>query len=168
MRVIPIALLVALLIHGCKQEEKPPFPLPKNARQLLTNDSTKTWKLARRFNNDTRMNMGDCFLLHRDTYKAAGTMHNNSGENRGCGKSLDATWNFVKDEHGHYYIRLKSEQLPELMNMDEDYKLFKILHLSNEQMTLQFTHKQFSSKASTIIDVYVPEYISVEDRTFHW
>ncbi|MEQ8549993.1 MAG: lipocalin family protein [Cyclobacteriaceae bacterium] len=164
-----IFLLVILTFQlSCSKPEEPPYELPTNAKFLLTSDSTKTWKLARRFNNKTRMNMGDCFLSHRETYKRDMTMQNNSGEHRDCGETLSATWKFAKDKKGNYYIQISSKQLPELMNIDQEYKLFKILRLSEEQMTVQFQHKQFSNKTTTITDIFVPENVSVEDREFHW
>ena len=95
-------------------------------------------------------------------------MHDNNGENVDCGETLNATWKFIKDQGGSYYIKLSSEQLPTLMHIDEDYKFFRITHLSEEQMTLQFNHQQFSNKTSLITDVYVPEHVSVEDREFHY
>lgn len=95
-------------------------------------------------------------------------MHNNSGEHRDCGETLHGTWKFTKGKTGNYYVRIESEQLPKLMNIDKEYKLFKILELSDEQMTLQFAHKQFSSETTTITDIYVPEDVDVKDREFHW
>lgn len=165
-------LAILLIFYGfqlsCSKPEKPPYELPKNAKFLLAGDSAKTWKLARRFNNKTRMNMGDCFLSHRETYKNDMTMHNNSGEHRDCGETLEATWKFTKDKKGSYFIRIESSQLPEIMNIEKEYKLFKILQLTEKQMTLQFNHKQFSNKATTITDIFVPEHVPIKDRTFHW
>lgn len=112
--------------------------------------------------------MGDCFLSHRETYSSDMAMYNNSGEHRDCGETLNATWKFAKDKKGNYYIRIESNQLAELMNIEKDYKLFKVLQLTDEQMTLQFNHKQFSSKKTTITDIYVPENVNVKDREFHW
>ena len=112
--------------------------------------------------------MGDCFLSHRDTYKRDMSMHNNSGDHRDCGETLQATWKFIKDKKGNYYIKLQSDQIPKLMNIEKDHKYFKLLQLTEEQMTLQFTHKQFSSKTTTITDIYVPENMVIQDREFHW
>lgn len=169
MHIKAILLIICLDFQvACSTKEKPPYMLPQHAKSLLAGDSAKTWKLARRFNNGTRMNMGDCFLAHRETYRSDMTMHNNSEENKGCGNTLHATWKFTKDEKGNYYIKMSSKQLPDLMKIDQDYKLFKILRLSEEQMTLQFHHKQFSNKTTTITDIYVPEHISVKGREFHW
>lgn len=162
-----IIFLLLLTVFSC-EEATPPYELPDNAKTLLSGDSSKTWKLAGRFNNKTRMNMGNCFLSHQETYKLDMTMHDNSSEHRDCGKTLYAKWEFTKDKKGNYYIKWTSEQLPSLMNTKEDYKHFKILHLSKEQLTIQFKHKQFSSKTTTITDFYVPENVSVKDREFHW
>ena len=160
--------LVVVLLLACSEEPRPPYQIPKDAKTLLAGSESKSWKLARRFNNKTRMNMGDCFLSHRDTYSSDMTMHNNSGENVDCGETLNAQWKFVKDKNDNYYIRLRSDQLPAMMNIEEDFKLFKVLYLSEEEMVLQFQHRQFSNKTSTITDIYVPEGVSVEGREFHW
>jgi len=114
------------------------------------------------------MNMGDCFLSHKETYKSDMTMHDNSGDYRDCGETINASWKFTKDKKQNYYIKWASPQLPALMNMENDFKFFKVIHLSKEQLTIQFTHKQFSNKTTTITDFYVPENVSVKDREFHW
>ena len=114
------------------------------------------------------MNMGDCFLSHKETYLTDMRMQDNSGEHFDCGETLFAKWQFVKDKKENCYIKWTSAQIPALMNIDEDFKLFKILELSEEQLTIQFKHKQFSSKASTITDFYVPENVIVNGREFHW
>lgn len=161
-------LISCMIIVSCSEPPKEPYMLPDNAMKLLTGDSTKTWKLARRFNNKTRMNMGDCFLAYRQTYRFDMTMYDNNGENTDCGETLNATWKFIKDQGENYYIKLNSKQLPALMHIEEDYKFFKIIHLSEEQMILQFNHQQFSNKTSLITGIYVPEYVSVKDREFHY
>lgn len=161
-------LIVGLLAASCAEPDKKPYILPKNAMSFLTNDSTKSWKLAKRFNNDTRMNMGKCFLSYRLTYKTDMTMNDNNGESKDCGESLQATWKFVEDKHNNPYVKVSSEQIPMLMNIQEDYKFFKIIHISEDKLTLQFRHKQFSNNTTTITDYYVPEHVFVEDRNFHW
>lgn len=163
-----IAFFFLSLTLACGEAEKNVYSLDENAKSYLTSDATKTWKLARRFNNDTRMNMGDCFLSHRETYGADMTMFNNSGQQKDCGETLNAEWKFVKDKDGNYYIRITSEQLPDLMNIEEDFKLFKVLSLSEAEMVLQFNHKQFSSKTTQITDIWVPEDLEIEGREFHW
>lgn len=157
-----------ILLLSCGKKEEHSFQLPENAEFLLASDSAKTWKLAGRFNNKTRMNMGDCFLSYRSTYRRDMRMQDNSGDERDCGQSLKAAWKFAKDLKGNYYIKLSSQQLRELMNSKNDFKLFKVLRLSQEQMTLQYRHQQFSNKFTTITDIYVPEGDRVEGRIFHW
>lgn len=161
-------LILFLAILSCSDPETPPYELSSDAKSLLTGGSAKSWKLARRFNNKTRMNMGDCFLEHRDTYKSDFTMHNNSGDQPDCGETLYAMWKFSKDKKGNSYVRWTSDQLPQLLNIENNYKSFKILELSEEQMTLQFSHKQFSDKTTIITDIWVPEDVSIEGREFHW
>ncbi len=161
-------LISCLVTVSCAEPPQEPYQLPGNAASLLTGDSTKTWKLARRFNGETRMNMGDCFLSYRQTYQSDSTMHDNNGEQSDCGETLHATWHLVRNGSGHYYLKLISDQLSALMNIDEDHKYFKILQLSKDQTTVRFKHQQFSNKATLITDVYVPEDASVEDRDFHW
>ena len=112
--------------------------------------------------------MGDCFLSYRATYTRAMVMHDNSGEHRGCGETLNASWKFAKDQNENYYVRIESSQLPELMHIEKDFKLFKVLHLSEDQLTLQFSHKQFSDKQTRITDILVPENTVIGDREFHW
>ena len=114
------------------------------------------------------MNMDDCFLAYRQSFRKDSTMSDNAGENRDCGKSLQAKWKFVEDEKGQSYLKLKGDRIPELLNIDKDYKFFKLLQLSEDTLKLQFKHRQFSGKWRTITDIYVPEDVSVEDRDFHW
>ena len=162
-------VLSVMIALACSEAEKPPpYAIPENAGLLVAGDSGKTWKLARRFNDGTRMNMGDCFLSYRQTYQPNMTVSDNNGENNDCGESLEGTWKFAKDEAGNYYIKISSDQLPELMNIDKNFKYFKVLRVSADQLTLQFSHKQFSNKATIITSIFVPENTSVADRDFHW
>jgi len=159
-------LLISAL--SCPEPKKPPYQIPQNAKFLITGDSLKTWKLARRFNNQYRMNMGDCFLSHQQTYKSDMTMYDNSGDHKDCGDTMHAQWEITTDKEGHSYLKWISDQLPDLMNIKVDYKYFKILHISDEELSIQFKHKQYSNKTTTITDFFIPEHISVEDRDFHW
>lgn len=168
MKYLIILSFLGVFSSCNSNKENPIYELPAHAQSLLTNDSSKTWKLAKRINNGTRMNMGDCFLSHRDTYMSNSTMHNNAGENRDCGETLRAKWSFTKDKSGNYYIKWKSKQLPELLNTDKDSKYFKILTLTDSLMILQFYHAQFSNKKTQITDYYVPEGTVIPDRAFHW
>lgn len=168
MKQYVLILISFILIMSCSSDKNPPFELPKNTAKIIAGDSAKTWKLARRFNNKTRMNMGDCFLSYRATYLTNGIMHDNNGEQENCGETLTANWTLFLSKDKYPYIKLKGEKLKELMHLDNDYKFFKILDLNDTLMILEFRHKQFSSKESTIVDIFVPENTSVEDRAFHW
>lgn len=172
-KLIGYAVLIVCIVNmaSCGSDPNnttPPYVLPKNARKLISGDSSKTWKIARRFNNKTRMNMGDCFLSHLETFHSAGTMHNNSGEHIDCGPTLNAQWEFAINKKGDHFIKLTSDQIPELLNVEQNYKLFKVLYLSSEEMRLQFQHRQFSNKWTTITDIFVPENADIEGREFHW
>lgn len=160
-------IILVLIIFSCSKQEKEPYKLPENAVHLIAGDSLKVWKLAKRFNGKTRMNMGDCFLSYRTTYKTDKTYHDNNGDFSDCGKTLRASWEITADEKGNSYIKQISDQIPELMNIKENYKFFKILYLSKDSLTLQFSHKQFQ-KTRIITDYYVQEGVEVKDRDFHW
>jgi len=153
---------------SCSEAKKPVYPLPKNAQELLTDGNKKTWKLAQRFNNDTRMNMAGCFLSYRLTFTNDMTLADNNGQQPDCGKSLKANWKFVKDTTGNYYLKMQSPQLPALMGIAEDFKLMSILALEEEKLVLQYYHRQFSNKPTKFTDYLVPENVSVKGRDFHW
>ena len=159
-------ILICLSLYSCSEPEQVPFAIPLDATSLLTGDSTKAWKIAKRFNGAHRMNMGACFLSHRQLYSIDETMRDNSGQNPNCGPTLNASWKFVLADNGHSYLKLSSPQLPILMNIEETYKFFKILELSETSLILQYQHQQFNKKR-TITDHYVPEHIKVPDRDFH-
>ncbi|MEM7297341.1 MAG: hypothetical protein AAF391_03645 [Bacteroidota bacterium] len=129
-----VVLVVAI---SCQSEEEVPFELPPKAAAILTGDSTKVWKLAKRYNNGTRMNMGDCFLVHRQHFSKSNTFRTSSEGRSDCGDDLGGNWSFVKDQNGFNYLRVSSDQIPELMNIEENYKLFKIQHLSDTLITLK-------------------------------
>lgn len=157
-------VLVSML--ACSEPKEPYIP-PHNAVGLIASDSTKTWKLAKRMNNGNRMNMDGCFLSFKQTYRADMTMTDNNGEQANCGESLNATWEIVKDEKGHSFIKATSPQIPELLGIDEEFKNFKILYLSKDTLKLAFYHRQFSDRTTTIVDYLVPEDFDVPDRDFH-
>lgn len=162
-------LILFVFLSAChNSEEKEPYILQANAQKLLTNDSVKTWKISRRFNDGIRMNMGDCFLSYRIAYAADGKVQDNNAQHSDCGPSLTAQWKFVKDAKKNHYIKFNSPQLPELLGIDKKYKYFKVLHLSADELIIEYSHRQFSDKLRTVTDHYVPEHIKVEDRAFHW
>lgn len=161
-------LLILITIYSCSGPEKPVYELPENAWSLISADSAKTWKLAKRFNEGTRMNMGDCFLAYRQTFLKDSSMTDNAGDTRNCGETLSANWKIVKDSKGNAYIKLSSEQIPDLMQIDENYKHFKVLQISEDELVIEYKHRQYGNKSRTVIDHYVPEDVAVEDRDFHW
>ncbi len=160
-------LLFFLILTACGDTEEP-FIMPDNAHKLLTNDSTKTWKIARRFNDHVRMNMGHCFLNYRQTYRSDQVLTDNNGEGEDCGESLKAQWEFVTSKKGNHFIKMMSKQLAAMFNIDKDYKFFRIMKLTNEELIVRYNHRQFSDDETSITDIYVPEHINVEDRDFHW
>lgn len=161
-------ILFLMLILSCSEPPKPPYTLPNNAIKLISGENSKTWKLAKRTNNGDRMNMGGCFLSFRQTFRSDMTVSDNNGEQRDCGESLHAKWELIKDEKGHNFIKMTSPQIPALLNIEEEFKNFKILHLAENEMKIAFYHKQFSDRTTTIVDYLVPEDVHVEDRDFHW
>ncbi|MEO1256240.1 MAG: lipocalin family protein, partial [Bacteroidota bacterium] len=139
-----------------------------NARVLIAGDSVKTWKLARRFNNGTRMNMGDCFLSYRQSFVKNGTFSSGSSDTKNCGEIMNGKWVLAKDVESNSYIKLESDQIPEMLNIVDDFKLFKIKNLSDSLLVLQFNHAQTTKKQTVMIDYFVPEGMEVDDRHFHW
>jgi len=161
-RVLAVSCVLCIL-QSCKKDV---FVLPENASELLTNNSSKTWKLAKRYNDSYRMNMGDCFLSYRVTYNNDGKTTDNNAQNVDCGESMEANWSFYTNENGSY-IKLKGEKVKRLLNIDKDYKFFKIKDLSDSLMVISFKHKQFGNTERVITDYLVPEYVEVKDRNFH-
>ncbi len=157
-----------ILVTSCAKKVDQPFALPIKARSLIAGDSLKTWKLARRFNNGTRMNMGDCFLAHRQSFRINGSFSTDSGGRKDCGEPMLGTWKLARDSEGNAYIRMESDQIPDMMNIEENFKLFKIKKLSDSLLILQFNHAQTTAKQTVMVDYLVPHDMTVEDRTFHW
>jgi len=152
-----------IILSSCSSEK---FELPQNAEELLTNNSSKTWKLAERYNDGYRMNMGDCFLAYRVTYNSNGITTDNNAENEDCGESMEAKWSFYTNDNGAY-IKWDGEKIKTLMNQENDYKFFKIKALSDTLLVIRFKHKQFGNKERTIEDHLVPEHIDVKGRNYH-
>ncbi|WP_436518082.1 hypothetical protein [Ekhidna sp. To15] len=167
MRLI-LGALICLAFFACEGEPEQPFDLPGNPKYLLAGDSAKTWKIARRFNNGTRMNMGDCFIAHRQTFRLNNEFATNSVGRSDCGEPMTGRWSLARDPNGFNYLKLESSQIPEMMNIEEDYKLFKIKMLSDSLLVVQFNHAQTTKKQTTLVDYFVPEDVKVDDRNFHW
>jgi len=102
-------IVIAILVLSCKTKKKEPFVLPNNAIYLLTADSVKYWKLAKRYNGKTRMNMGDCFLQYRQRFRESGQVTDNNEENKDCGPSLKAQWEFTTLDKG--YVQLNQYKI---------------------------------------------------------
>ncbi|WP_165499073.1 lipocalin family protein [Gramella sp. KN1008] len=134
---------------------------------LIHGDSSKTWKIARRYNDDVRMNMGPCFLSYRQTFRADKTVADNNEERIDCGPSLKGIYEFRKDSKGYSYVKIKSPDIPSLMNIEKDYKYFKVLKLNKDTLTISFKHKQYGNNYRTITDVLVREDLDIGDRYFH-
>jgi len=121
------------------------------------------------------MNMGDCFLGYRQRFatsaalnaNSSGLVEDNNGELRNCGPSLKAIWEITTSDQGDSYLKLTSDQIPELLGQESKEKFFKILYLNNDSLTLSYVHKQFA-KRLRITDYLVREDLPVEDRDFHW
>ncbi len=160
-------ILMFSCLASCSNYNKEPYKLPKNAIQLLSGTSGKSWKIAWRYNGKTRMNMRGCFLSYKITYHPDMTIKDNNGDYENCGPSLIGNWEIITDKKGKSFIKLTSDQLPEIMNIKQNYKFFKILKIKKDTLQLQYRHKQFSSE-STFIDTYVTEHIKIKDRDFHW
>ncbi|SHH55034.1 hypothetical protein [Winogradskyella jejuensis] len=164
MKLNVLLILVLLIFFTSCSEDK--FQLPSNANELLTNNSSKIWKIAKRFNGDHRMNMGDCFLSYRVTYSNNGKTTDNNALNKDCGDSMNVDWSFYTDDNGSF-IKLKGDKVKELLNQEKDYKYFKILDLTDSLLVIKFRHKQFGNTSRLITDYLVPENIKVEGRNFH-
>jgi hypothetical protein len=161
----PLLLILSILVLSCGGPSEP-FQLPENAAVLISGDSVKTWKLAKRFNDGTRMNMGDCFMSYRVSYATDSRMWDNNKEHKDCGESLEASWKLITNEDASF-IKLEGETIARLLNIKDDFKYFKILALSENELVVQFKHQQFSSSSTIIVDHLVPEDVVVEDRAFH-
>ena len=160
-----LLLAVILTLFSCSKQK--PFILPNNAVQVLSGETRKTWKLAWPYNDGVRMNMTGCFLTYRITYQSNKTFEDNNGKQENCGPTLSGQWEFIQNKEGISYIKQTSEQFPELLKIDKNYKYFKILQLEEDTLKIQFRHKQFST-TSTFVDTFVPEDITIKDRDFHW
>lgn len=174
-KITVLCIFLVIGVISCKDEPKLPYSIPENAVTLLTADSVKSWKIARRYNGKTRMNMEGCFLGYRQRFRTSaglgvnpsGIVQDNNGELRNCGPSLEATWEITTSEKGDSYLKLTSDQIPELLGQESNEKFFKILYLNKDSLTLSFVHKQFN-KRRTITDYLVRDDLPVEDRNFHW
>ena len=162
MKYIFSIVAVFVSFTSCSDKD---FVLPENANQLLTNNSSKTWKLAKRYNDDHRMTMGDCFRFYRVTYFSDGKTIDNNSDNEDCGESMNANWNFHADENGSF-IKLKGEKVRILLHQEKDFKYFKIFELTDSLLVIKFRHKQVGNTSRLITDYLVPEHHEVNEMMF--
>ena len=165
IKFVTVALL-AIVLLSCGEEGPVKLSLPANADALIAGDSAKTWMLASRYNGGHRMNMGDCFLRYRITYRRDSLFSDNNGSSSSCGPTLKGRWKAFQNDNGSF-VKWESAQLPELMGIEEDYKYFRIITLNPDSLVISYKHKQFGNKERTIVDYMVPEGTAVKDRDFH-
>lgn len=167
-RYFYVLVVFFLMSISCTNtEKKPPFVPPQNAVELLTNDSTKTWKFARRYNGQTRMNMEGCFLKYLQTFKANYTVSDNNSDNLNCGPSLNGSWKISAKTNGFSYLQIYDERVSDLLNQESDTINFKLLFLDKDSLAVSFYHNQFGTKR-LITDYLVEEHIAIKNRNFHW
>lgn len=160
-------IICILTLLSCKEEKKKPYSPPENIKELISGSTSKTWKLAKRYNGKTRMNMGDCFLGYLQTFTSVGTVRDNNSEQPNCGSSLEGKWSVLKDSLGYSYIRIESPQIPELMGVEQVYKDFRIFYASKDSLHLSFIHMQYGTQRR-ISDYLVEASVVVPDRDFHF
>lgn len=112
------------------------------------------------------MNMEGCFLSYIITYNANGTFSDNNGKHHGCGQSLKGTWELVTNKKGNF-LKLESPQIPEIMGIEEEYKMMKILNLRELEMQIQFVHEKYTDSGK-MVDYLVPIEVEVPDRRFKY
>lgn len=115
--------------------------MPEDAVELLAGNGSKTWKLAKRTNNNTRVNMGECTLAYRQTFFINNTLKDNNDEGENCGKSLKGSWEFAKGGDGNTYLKITSNLIPEIFEVKKGSKskFFQIIHLSDSFLSIGLT-----------------------------
>ncbi len=164
--LIFLTLICVWTYSSCSIERKQPYLPPENIIDIIAGDSTKVWKIAKRYNGKTRMNMGDCFLGYRQIFSQTGEVYDNNELLNKCGPSLKGSYEILKDSLGYTHIRISSDQIPALMNIEETYKDFRIFYASKDSLHISFSHTQYGTKRR-ISDYLVQEDVKVKDRNFH-
>jgi len=162
-----VILFVSFLVTSCNKTLKTPYQPPSNLEYLIASDSLKTWKISKRYNGKTRMNMGDCFLRYRQSFLLNGSVYDNNEDNSNCGPSLKGSWAIIRDSAFYTYIRIKSDDIPELLGISENYIDFRVFYASKDSLHISFIHTQFGQERR-ISDYLVQEDISVKNRNFHY
>lgn len=163
-------LIFILASCSAKKKENPVFILPDNASELLAGQESKKWKLAKRTNDQMRVNMNNCTFAFRQTFSRNGQLSDNNAQNHDCGPSLNGQWALVLDSKGHPYLKITSDMIPSLFQVKEGSKTkyFQIVTLSDSLFVYRFTHQLFSNETTIIEDTLIPENTPEGDRNFHW
>lgn len=144
-----VSILVIITIAACSpQKEYVVYRLPENAGDLLSGVKSKTWKLARRLNNGTRVNMGECTYGYRQTFMADGNVSDNNSGMYDCGESMNGTWRLYENHNGAAFLSITSEVVPKYFKVDEGSKTkgFQLVELSPGVLVYKFKHELFSTK----------------------
>ena len=164
-------LMICLLITSCTADkEYVVYRLPANANYFLAGTAGKTWKLARRINNGTRVNMGECTLGYRQTYLTNHTVTDNNSDMYDCGESMNGTWRLAENAKGAAFVSITSDLVPKYFDVPDGTKTknFQLIELSEGVLAYKFKHRLFSDKTTIVVDILVPEDSTVDDRNFHW
>lgn len=151
------------------QKEEIPFALPANALELVAGKNSKTWKLVKRTNGSTRVNMGECTLDFRLSFATNYTFKDET-TNPNCGPFIAGVYGFALDKNKKPYLKLKGDLIAQVFEIknQESSKYFQILNLSDSVFIYRYSHKLFSDKTTIIEDVLVPEEVDFEGRDFHY
>lgn len=163
---ILVSCMLLVLLCSCNQNTTAVYTPPDNVETLIAGDSSKVWKLAKRFNGAIRMNMEGCFMSYRQQFTRSKTVSDNNGLHKNCGESTVGEWEITVDDTGHHYIKITSKQFPRLFDQAQEYKLFRIGYASQDSLELSFVHNQFGTWRR-ITDLLVSEGLEIEDRNFH-
>ena len=166
-----LIILIALFWFNCSSEkEEVVFQLPENASELLAGKDAKTWKLAKRTNGKTRVNMGECTMAYRQTFERNNKVADNNKTREDCGPSIEGTWQFSYDKKKRPYLAITSEMLPKLFKLKNGGKTkhFQIVTLTDSLFVYRFAHELFTNKTTIIEDVLIPENVIDNGRNFHW
>ena len=130
-----------LFFFGCTDsgnQHKVIYSLPDNGEQLLAGDESKAWKLAKRTNDNMRVNMDECTLGFRQTFNRKHKISDNNEQNYDCGQSIKGSWNLSQDSKGQAYFSITSDHIPKLFNVKEGSKTkyFKIILFNRHHVYL--------------------------------
>lgn len=167
--LLPLILIAFLSSCSAKKEDPPVYTLAANATELLAGQESKTWKLAKRTNNKTRVNMGNCTLSYRQTFHSNGQVSDNNAENHDCGPTLNGQWALSLDSKGNPYLSITSDLIPSLFKVKEGSKTkyFQIVTLKDSLLVFRFQHQLYTNKTTIIEDTLIPENAPEGDRNFH-